>query len=139
MCDVDYDPCAVFDVTTPKARRPHECGECYLPIKPGRQYVRVGMLFEGSWRTYRAHAECWALMQFIEEKVCGGHGTILLHGLGEEISSLGDYDNAIGDADEDALAMGFGHDRWPAREVCDWLWDTIKAEYRPVADAGRTR
>jgi hypothetical protein len=137
VCDTDFDTCDVFDITTPVARKPHRCGECDLPVKPGRTYVRVGSLYEGQWSTYHAHAECFALMRFIEKEVCGDHGTILLHGLGEEITNLNGYSVATLGERGDLVALGFadpvedddGRDPG-AREVCEWLWDCIRAEYR---------
>jgi hypothetical protein len=144
MCDVDFDPCDVFQVTRPVARKAHECGECGLPIKPGRTHVRIGTLSEGHWDTYRAHAECYALADFISKEVCGGHGSILLEGLSEEISNLNyEYGWASADERDDLMALGFEFtldddgdpDEAPGySEVCDWLWDIIKAEYQPAAE-----
>jgi hypothetical protein len=140
MCSTDYDPCTVWEETTPKARKPHGCDECGLPIKVGHHYARVGNLFDGKWSTYHAHAECRALMLFVEDKVCGGHGSIPIHGLGEEIYNLHGYDGGrTADERDDLIAMGFGevdpddpeYLDASAKDVCEWLWDCIRAEYGP--------
>jgi hypothetical protein len=118
--------------------------ECGLPVKVGREYVRVGWLCDGNWNTYRVHAECYALARFIEREVCGDHGTILTEGLGEEIANLGEYDGGYRPSErEDMIAMGIGE--WdsddPANDpeaeftanaahVAEWLWNCIKAEYQ---------
>jgi hypothetical protein len=145
MCNTDFDPADVWNETTRRARREHTCGECYLPIPRGRHYVHVSWLYDGRWRTHRMHVECDTLASFIEDEICGGHGTILTGGLGEEIGELNEYDGGRTNSEHPALvALGFEmagseeDDDWEpatARDVVEWLWDCIKAEYRPAAEA----
>lgn len=138
MCSTDYDPADVWNETTPTARKSHRCDECGLPVKVGRPYSRIGWLYDRSWNTYRAHAECRALMRFIERDICGDHGSIPTEGLGEEIANLGEYDGGRTDAErDDLIAMGFGevdpddpsYLDANAQHVAEWLWSCIRAEY----------
>lgn len=140
MCNTDYDPADVWTETTRRARKQHKCSECYRPIPAGRHYVHITYLAEGKWHVHRMHAECDALATFIEDQVCGGHGAILTGGLSEEIAELNEYDGGRSVAEHPALvAMGLelaGSERdddWEpatARDVAEWLWDCVKAEYR---------
>jgi DnaJ-class molecular chaperone len=41
--------CTVSDSKIVKARKPHTCEECNGVIKPGDQYERTSMLYEGEW------------------------------------------------------------------------------------------
>lgn len=64
-CDVDFgdasddaDPVEFFNVTTAKARKPHQCSECHGPITVGEQYQRASYKFEGDFHMDRRCAPC---------------------------------------------------------------------------------
>ena len=89
MCNTDYDPCQVWELWSPRARKEHRCGECHAPIKPGESYARVNYLFEGAWGTAIRCAACYFLCELIEEAECGGEGQILWGELREEVGEHG--------------------------------------------------
>lgn len=99
MCSIDYEPAAVWDERSVRARRPHKCIECAGTIRPGEHYARVGCLFEGSWETLIRCALCYFLADAIETLECGDEGLIPYGGLHEEIHNMdsGPYDE---DTDE---------------------------------------
>lgn len=63
MCYLDYEPCAVWDVTTPRARKAHRCGCCGSPIAIGEQYTRVFTVTDGDAATGKSCAACWVDIQ----------------------------------------------------------------------------
>ena len=56
--DAILDPCFVKEVT---ARRPHVCGECHEPIKPGMRYEYTKGLIDGKWETHKTCLPCVAM------------------------------------------------------------------------------
>ena len=46
-CSCDYDPADVYRSSTPRARKPHRCGECGGPIEPGEKYEYVFGVWDG--------------------------------------------------------------------------------------------
>lgn len=60
MCDLDYTDGAstVLQYSTPMARKPHKCCECYRFIDEGEKYYRTVAAFDGSVRTYKTCAHC---------------------------------------------------------------------------------
>lgn len=60
MCEINLDPCDVWKVSRPKARKAHRCAACGGTIAPGTQYVRLFTLFDGEARDDASCAECWA-------------------------------------------------------------------------------
>ena len=71
MCDSYYEPAAVWNETTPRARKAHTCdAACGRPIAAGTVYVRIGSLFEGSWMTHRLHRECRDFLKYVQLDLC---------------------------------------------------------------------
>jgi hypothetical protein len=151
MCYDSDDGASVWKERTIRARRHHRCNDCHREIPVGRHHVRILSLYDGHWETMRVHSECAALSEFVRTKICeaeGEHGFIQIGGLGEEISILdGEYggqplnerDRADCEAmgfrvedDDDGHVSGFGF----YGDVCSWLWDCIKAEYRAPGERG---
>lgn len=58
MCEVDYDPCEVWVVTTPTARKSHRCDCCAGVIPPGVRYTRTFSICEGAASTGKHCAAC---------------------------------------------------------------------------------
>jgi hypothetical protein len=151
MCYDSDDGADVWKVRTVRARRPHVCMECDLPIPVGCYHRRISSLYDGEWTTMRVHAECDAVAEFVRLKICeaeGEHGFIPVGGLGEEISNL---DDAYGlqpmtvDDGDACVAMGIPVDLDPNdedvnrgrySEVCEWLWSLAKAQYASPAAGG---
>jgi len=148
MCTNDGDPCAVWsEARVNAARKPWQCFECDLPIPVGAPYIRITAIQERGDRpeTYCLHAGCDALIDFIRKDICEAHGErgyIELGGLDNEIDSLNEYGTATLAERDDLLALGFDftiddegepEDAPGAREVCFWLWDIARAEYREPA------
>jgi hypothetical protein len=148
MCTDDGDPCVVWsEARVNAARKPWKCYECDLPIPVGAPYIRITAIQERGDRpqTYQQHVGCSALADFIRDDICGAHGEhgyIELGGLDNEISNLNEYGTATLAERDDLLALGFDFtldddgepdDAPGAREVCLWLWNIVRAEYRPTA------
>ena len=85
MCDVDGDAADVWRENRQRARKRYQCCECGAPIPVGASYVYIAALFEGAWSQYRMHVEYHALWDVLIDDVCGGHGLMMIHGLGEEL------------------------------------------------------
>jgi hypothetical protein len=58
----DYDPPEFYLVTTVKARKPHQCSSCPVPISVGEPHVRIVGKWDGNIGEYRLHTACHALM-----------------------------------------------------------------------------
>lgn len=55
--DADVDDFSVILIThTPKARKPHKCGECNRTIEPGEKYLLEKELYDGNVSTCKT---CW--------------------------------------------------------------------------------
>lgn len=145
MCTDDGDPCVVWnEARVNAARKAWQCYECHLPIPVGAPYIRTKVIQERGDRpdTYQMHAGCSALSDFVRKDVCEAHGEygyIELGGLANEIDSLNEYGTATLAERDELLALGFDFtldeegepdDAPGAREVCMWLWDLVKADYR---------
>ncbi len=150
MCSTDFDPAVLWHETLRKARKPHECYECGLPIPVGRHYVNTVAIQERGDRpeVYAVHAECEALREFVAKEICAveeererkawrekaqrhavmyegpppQHGSILMGGLEEEINSLDEYRIPTRNG-------GMGS----PKGLCHQLWEMVKAEYRQAA------
>lgn len=166
MCSSDGEYSAVWDVTTPKARKEWRCDECGLPIPVGTIHQRVGSLYDGSWSTLRTHLGCEAVREFVTERICRAEhdaeqtwkppqwrerfqGSIFTGGLSEEISEvLGEYRHPATPEDiEDAKLLGIEIEdedspedaAWKPGDVATWLWDFVKAEYQVEGAANAIR
>jgi hypothetical protein len=71
MCS-DYEPCTIFNRTSPKARKPHRCNECGRDIQASERYERIESLFEGVWSTVKVCAHCGVGMDWLSAE-CGGY------------------------------------------------------------------
>lgn len=78
-CNVDFhnlsddaDPCDFWRVTTPRARKEHQCTECREPIAIGALYRRVSWKFEGQVGTDKVCEPCWESMQEFDYHIFGG-------------------------------------------------------------------
>ncbi len=58
-CSLDHDAADVFDCTRPVARKCWRCEECSATVQPGQRYVRIAVLYDGSWATCRNCLTCW--------------------------------------------------------------------------------
>jgi hypothetical protein len=70
-----------------------KCYECQQPIPAGEEHYLTYVKPSADWAraSYRTHAACEALRDFVQKVVCGGHGYVLMGGLDDEISEAGDY------------------------------------------------
>ncbi len=88
MCNTDFEQAKIWNETCHVARVAHRCYECDRMIPKGERYTRIGCLSsEGRWETYRLHAACDGMWDFITDVVCGGQGSKVVGGLHEEITS----------------------------------------------------
>lgn len=55
--DVD-EPCVVLSETMPRARIPHQCGECDEQIPAGRLYLREVLVDDGRVSSHKTCARC---------------------------------------------------------------------------------
>lgn len=102
MCSDDFDPPEFYSQSQPSARKQHRCYECHRAIPVGEVHRLIAGKWEGVFSSMRIHEACWELRGFIEDVVCGGHGSISLGGLDEEISEAGQYIDCDHDAWEEA-------------------------------------
>ena len=58
MCELDLEPCEVWNQTERTARKPHRCDCCRRPIGQGQRYVNTFWKFEGEVGTAKACADC---------------------------------------------------------------------------------
>lgn len=65
----DGPQATLHHVTTPLAKKPHECCECGRQIAPGEQYERVVGVWEGEFRTYKTCPDCLSIRN---EMFCDG-------------------------------------------------------------------
>lgn len=92
MCsDDDFDQPSFYALSTPVARRPHRCCECRTTIPTGERYEKAVGKWDGEVGTYRTHAACAALWDFVHHVACGGHGHIVHGGLAEELAEADSY------------------------------------------------
>ena len=56
--DFDGDGSEFFEITEPKARKPHKCYECGIMINPGDRYERVAGKWEGEFATFETCLFC---------------------------------------------------------------------------------
>lgn len=65
------DPAAIYDVTTRKARKRHQCTACLCAIQPGERYDQHAYLAGGRWRNEKACADCAALVEECRDDIDG--------------------------------------------------------------------
>jgi len=65
-CCADVELCAVWEETTPRARKAYTCCECGGPIRVGERHHKISSLFEGSWDTSRSHERCHAISSLLQ-------------------------------------------------------------------------
>lgn len=80
MCDCDTEPSTVWSCVTVRAAKEHVCSWCREPIVKGERHDRIGSLFDGSWSTFRLHAECSAAADRGDEWCCIGGDEHLTRG-----------------------------------------------------------
>lgn len=61
MCDIELEPCEIFQETQVKARKQHVCSCCGGLIKPGETYVKHFSLMDGDVTSEKSCAACVAL------------------------------------------------------------------------------
>jgi len=131
MC-FDGDMADVWKTRAVRARKPHRCNECRLPIPVGDVYIHIDSLFEGEWDHYRVHNGCYELSKFIDKTLCGSSGFPIGY-LSEEISSQDSEDAHPHLRDNDDFdicppdCMGMS-----TRGTLEWLWDMIRLPYLEI-------
>lgn len=99
MC-FDYDGyCTIWEERSPKARKPHKCCECGLPIRPGEIYLSVFTVFEGKATTFKLCTGCETYRHAVHEREV------------EEGCSGGEAWPPLGDMCE-TLSHGIFRSRW---------------------------
>lgn len=79
-CYCDYDPPSFYNLSTPKARKRHQCDECGRHIQPGEQYESATGKWEGCVSTFRTCSRCVDLRTWVKNNVpclCWAHGNML--------------------------------------------------------------
>lgn len=72
MCRVEQADWATFqNVTNPRARKEHRCGECRRTIPVGEQYERTSGLYDSKWDVYCTCQHCQRARLWLERE-CGG-------------------------------------------------------------------
>ena len=102
MCEVNFDDAegpAVWNETTPKARKPHRCAGCGSTIPVGTVHVRLFVVHDGSPTAERECPACTVDRNVVED----AHDSV-----GLMPSYLGEFlDNCIADNEP-------GAERWEA-------------------------
>lgn len=65
----DAEPADVWDETTKRARKQHECSACHEPIERGHLYVLHKILFDGDWETVRRCLRCDVMYHALSRKL----------------------------------------------------------------------
>ena len=69
MCDLGDQDCAtLWKVTHPKARVGHRCDCCRRTIVKGENYALTSSLYDGSWQSEKACAECATVINAFGEE-----------------------------------------------------------------------
>lgn len=79
-CFCDYEMPSVHSVSTPKARKEHQCEECRRPIREGEQYERVWGVWDGDMSTFKTCQRCLNLREYVKAHVpcfCWAHGNVI--------------------------------------------------------------
>lgn len=74
MCMADYadgDGGQLISEGKRKARKAHQCGECFRTIEPGEAYEFSTYAHEGSMTTYKVCVHCAVAMAWLGDN-CGG-------------------------------------------------------------------
>ena len=66
MCDCDYPE--VWEQVTRKAKKPHQCDECRLPISKGDRYIYSKGLYDGGWYDSKTCVECDRLWKYLAQQ-----------------------------------------------------------------------
>src|SRR5678815_3249011 len=90
MCSIDLDPCDVFKLSSPRAKRRHRCDECGVDILPRETYQRATWLSDGSWGGSVRCNPCSLLAGLVEDLICCEPGGIPWGGgqLDEEVTYI---------------------------------------------------
>lgn len=83
MCDVHPE---FIRYTHPVARLVHTCGECYLPIMRGEQYVLATGKWDGDVGTHKAHELCALLRTLLRDDM----GCFMLGELHQTVADMGE-------------------------------------------------
>jgi len=119
-CD-DFSRAEFYDVTYPKARKPHRCVECRVHIAPGTRYSRHTQKWEGevSSTTFCVDCDAWSkALLAAQHEACGCAGWLY----GEMWSTIGEF------TDEH---LGYDHETGEPRQT--------EKQYREELEARRSR
>jgi hypothetical protein len=72
MCSGSDNPPDVCRSETRRARKEHWCCECGGPIPAGTRYVYTSGVWDGTPDSYKQHAECHELLDWISKRYCDG-------------------------------------------------------------------
>ncbi len=98
-CDDTY---AVYDESTPTARKPHACAACGETIAAGATYTRVQLVFDGTAETIKRCVRCQRLHEHLREK---GYGDDLWPD--ERLACGQIYEDEWGDLPDEIAALAF--------------------------------
>ena len=100
-CD---DHNTVYDERRVKARKAHTCGACRETIQPGHDYVRVGIVYDGSASTVKRCLRCQALHVHLRSK-CAEVSSDMWPD--ERLACGLTYEGEWGDLPEEIAALAF--------------------------------
>lgn len=66
MCDCESPE--IYTEQWPKARKEHQCDECYKPIKKGSAYYKFSGKWDGEFSEYKRHERCHRICRALENK-----------------------------------------------------------------------
>lgn len=78
-CFCDYDQPTFYHAAIRKARKEHQCKECWRTIKAGEKYEHVRGKWDGEVGTFDTCEHCLALKDWVKAHVpcfCFEHGNI---------------------------------------------------------------
>lgn len=90
-CHCDYEPPEWLSTRTVKARKAHECIECFRVIPGGEPYEYTAGMWDGEFSHYKVCADCVALREWAISSVpcfCWSYGGLHedVRGMVEEIA-----------------------------------------------------
>ena len=72
--DDDYDRPEFYDAKLVKAKKEHQCSECYRVIHPGEMYERINGKWDGDVSTFKTCPDCKSIQEtfFCDHFLHGG-------------------------------------------------------------------
>ena len=67
MCDLDLEPCEIWNEKKRKAQKSHECDCCGRMIRPGEIYLVHFSVYDGDTTSEKVCAECW--QQWVQQQI----------------------------------------------------------------------